>query len=60
MRQILKFAAAALGFGVLIGVGVAVKLAFDTNDWIDRCADETSGRFISDEATRSTACKAER
>jgi hypothetical protein len=57
MRPALRYIAAAIGFGVLISVGVVVKGLLDANDHIDRCADETSGRYIFDKEARATACK---
>lgn len=56
MRRVFKYIAAAVGFGVLVSVCVIVKGLFDANDHIDRCADETSGRYIFDKEARAAAC----
>ncbi|WP_426131787.1 hypothetical protein [Pararhizobium sp. PWRC1-1] len=57
MRPAFRYIAAAIGFGILISVGVVVKGLLDANDYIGRCADETSGRYIFDKEARATACK---
>lgn len=57
MRPAFRYVAAAIGFVVLISVGLVVKGLLDANDYIDRCADETSGRYIFDKEARATACK---
>lgn len=57
MRRAFRYVAAAIGFGVLISVGVVVKGLRDANDYIDRCGDETSGRYIFDKGLRANACK---
>ncbi len=57
MRLALRCIAAALGFGVLFGAGLVVKGLLDANEHIDRCADETSGKYIFDDEARATACK---
>jgi len=57
MRPAFRYIAAALGFVVFISVGAVVKGLLDANDHIDRCADETSGRYIFDKEARATACK---
>ena len=51
-----------LSFG-LVGafcfvVGVVLGIyGGDMNTWIDFCADDTSGKYISDDAARATSCK---
>lgn len=57
MRQAVKYIAAVIGLGVLISVGVAVKGLLEANDYLDRCAAETSGRYIFGEEARDIACK---
>lgn len=57
MRLALRCIAAALGFGFLLGAGLVVKGLLDANEHIDRCADETSGKYIFDDEARESACK---
>ncbi|MDQ1196770.1 hypothetical protein QE435_002480 [Rhizobium sp. SORGH_AS 787] len=57
MQVALRCVAAVLGFGILISAGLVVKGLLDANERIDRCADETSGKYIFDDEARATACK---
>ena len=53
----LAIAAIAGTLLVLLVVGVwLVLLLIEENYWIDRCADETSASYISDEKRRGSEC----
>ncbi|MCY1668038.1 hypothetical protein [Rhizobium sp. SL86] len=57
MRTGLRYFATALVLIVLLGAGLGGKILDALNDHIDRCADETSGRYIWDKKDREIACK---
>lgn len=57
MRPILKFIAVAVVLGSFVGIALLVNIFLEINDHIDRCADQTSGRYIFDNDTRAAACK---
>ena len=52
----------AVFFAVFIAIVLVVLVALyawrmlEINDWIDRCADETSGSYIADQKARETHC----
>ncbi|UDF29579.1 UNVERIFIED_ORG: hypothetical protein LHK14_19015 [Roseateles sp. XES5] len=57
MRPGIKYIAAATGFSFLVITGMIAKGLLDANDHIDRCDDQTSGRYIFDKEARAIACK---
>jgi hypothetical protein len=45
-------------FVVALGlVAMLIWTGLGVNDWIDLCADETSGRYLFDEAKRRAKCE---
>jgi hypothetical protein len=50
-------AALAVTLVAFVALAFLVKAGLDANDWIDRCADNSSHRYIENERDRSVACK---
>ena len=56
MNGKLKIVSGVVVFGMIIALVYVVKMGLDADRWIDRCADETSGEYIADEAARTATC----
>jgi hypothetical protein len=57
IRRVFQYIMAVIGFGAIVGISMIMKPILDANDHIDRCSDETSGRYIFDDDLRAAACK---
>ncbi|MBB3936671.1 hypothetical protein [Aureimonas phyllosphaerae] len=57
LRRIALIVMIAFGCILAAGAGVVIWSGFILNEWIDRCADETSSRYIVDPAERDAACR---
>lgn len=52
-----KLLAPALGLALFAALALIVKAGLEANDWIDRCADATSHRYIENDQERNAACR---
>ncbi|MGR9246868.1 hypothetical protein [Rhizobium leguminosarum] len=56
VRRVLEALGIAAGLVFVAGLGLIVWSGFIANDHIDRCSDQTSGRYIFDDVARAKAC----
>lgn len=56
MRKAFKIAAAVIVVLVLMGLALALDFSEKLNSEIDRCSDQTSGKYIKDEKRRAAEC----
>lgn len=56
MKKLAIAAVAGTSLALLVVSVWLVLLLMEENDWIDRCADETSASYIHDEKLRTSEC----
>ncbi|MBB3607924.1 4-hydroxybenzoate polyprenyltransferase [Rhizobium sp. BK602] len=56
LARLLRMVVYVLILGALLYLVLVAIAFYKINDWIDRCADQTSGQYIWHEAARKITC----